>query len=140
MIKVVIEGIDQYQMERFGWKAGKNIATNIGRLHEVIGNDIMGDIDDLEALIQFQNLSLHSPNQVVRRSKIAGEGEDGHGQLLVVSYRLTVIGLSAVAGYQFSQINSPPWKGGVDHVSEANVRRGGKVIFYHPSLVPRQSG
>jgi hypothetical protein len=57
-------------MERFRRKAGKNIATNIGRLHEIIGDDIMGDIDDLKALIQFQNLSLHSPNQVVRRSKI----------------------------------------------------------------------
>jgi hypothetical protein len=70
VIEVVVEGIDQNQMERFWWKAGKNIATNIGCLHEIIGNDIMGDIDDLEALIQFQNLSLHSPNQMVRRSKI----------------------------------------------------------------------
>jgi hypothetical protein len=74
VIKVIIEGIDQNQMERFRGKTGKNIATNIGRLHEVIGNDIMGDIDNLKPFIQLQNLSLHSPNQVVSRSKIAGEG------------------------------------------------------------------
>jgi hypothetical protein len=74
VIEVVIKGIDQNQMERFGGKAGKYIATNIGRLHKVIGDDIMGNIDDLKPLIQFQDLTLHSPNQVVGRSKIAGEG------------------------------------------------------------------
>ena len=94
VIKVIIEGIDQDQVERFRGKTGKNIATNIGRLHEVIRDDIMGDIDDLEALIQFQNLSLHSPNQVVGRSKIRGKGEDGHVgcQLTVNGWRLTVNG------------------------------------------------
>ena len=98
MIEVIIECVHQDQVKRFGWKTGENIATNIGRLHEIIGDDIMGDIDDLEPLIQFQNLSLHSPNQVVSRSKIRGEGEDGH-----ISYRLAVIGLQlAVNGWRLT--------------------------------------
>ena len=88
VIEVIVECIHQNQVKRFWWKTGKNSATNIGRLHEILGDDIMGDIDDLEPLIQFQNLTLHTPNQVVGRSKIRGEGEDGH-----VSYRLAVIGL-----------------------------------------------
>jgi hypothetical protein len=53
VIEVIIKGIDQNQMERFRRKTGKNIATNIGRLHEIVGDDIMGDIDNLEAFIQF---------------------------------------------------------------------------------------
>jgi hypothetical protein len=38
-------------MKRFGGETGKNIATNIGCLHEIIRDDIMGDIDNLKALI-----------------------------------------------------------------------------------------
>jgi len=56
--------------------------ADIGRLHEVIRYDLVGNINELKPVVQFEDFPLHSPYQVVRGPKIRSKCEEGHAGLI----------------------------------------------------------
>jgi hypothetical protein len=66
MISIVVESVHQNQVKRLWRKGRKNVSANIGCLHEIVRNDVVGDINDLKPLVQLQYFTLHPSDQMVR--------------------------------------------------------------------------